>query len=38
MLCGNPDMVRDVTAALKDRGFAKKTAGAHQGISLPNYW
>ena len=38
MLCGNPDMVRDTTEALKERGFAKNRRRAPGHITIENYW
>jgi ferredoxin--NADP+ reductase len=38
MLCGNPDMVRDTTALLKERGL-KENRRRHPGqISVEKYW
>lgn len=38
MLCGNPDMVRDTTALLKERGL-KENRRRHPGqISVERYW
>jgi ferredoxin--NADP+ reductase len=38
MICGNPDMVRDTTAVLEERGF-KKNRRTHSGqITTENYW
>lgn len=38
MICGNPDMVRDTTAVLEERGF-KKNRRTHPGqINSENYW
>ena len=38
MLCGNPDMVRDVTAALQARGLRKHQRKAPGHISVESYW
>lgn len=38
MLCGNPDMVRDVTALLKTRGFRKNRRRTPGHITTENYW
>ena len=38
MLCGNPDMVRDTTEALKERSFAKNRRRAPGHITIENYW
>ena len=38
MLCGNPDMLRDVTAALQARGLRKHLRKAPGQISVESYW
>jgi ferredoxin--NADP+ reductase len=38
MLCGNPDMVRDVTAALVERGFRKHRRRAPGHITVETFW
>jgi ferredoxin--NADP+ reductase len=38
MLCGNPDMVRDATAALAARGLRKHRRRAPGQITVENYW
>lgn len=38
MLCGNPDMVRDVTDVLKGRGFRKNRRRTPGHITTENYW
>ena len=38
MLCGNPDMVADVTAALAERGMRKHRRRAPGHISVETYW
>jgi ferredoxin--NADP+ reductase len=38
MLCGNPDMVKDVTAALVERGLRKHRRRAPGQISVENFW
>lgn len=38
MLCGNPDMVTDVTAALIGRGLAKHRRRAPGHITIEKYW
>ena len=38
MLCGNPDMVRDTTEALKARGFAKNRRRTPGHVTTENYW
>jgi len=38
MLCGNPDMVKDAVALLKDRGFAKNLRRKPGHITTENYW
>ena len=38
MLCGNPDMVKDATGALKARGFAKNRRRTPGQITTENYW
>jgi ferredoxin--NADP+ reductase len=38
MLCGNPDMVRDVTAVLKTKGFSKNRRRTPGHITTENYW
>ena len=38
MLCGNPDMVRDATAALAARGLRKNRRRAPGHITVENYW
>ena len=38
MLCGNPDMVRDTTEALKALGFTKNRRRTPGHITIENYW
>lgn len=38
MLCGNPDMVKDVTELLKSRGFSKNRRRTPGHITTENYW
>lgn len=38
MLCGNPEMVTDVTAALTERGMRKHRRRAPGHISVETYW
>lgn len=38
MLCGNPDMLRDTTAALEARGFKKNKRKDPGQITLESYW
>jgi ferredoxin--NADP+ reductase len=38
MLCGNPDMVKDVTAALGERGFRKHRRRAPGHITVETFW
>lgn len=38
MLCGNPDMVKDVTELLKTRGFNKNRRRTPGHITTENYW
>jgi ferredoxin--NADP+ reductase len=38
MLCGNPQMVTDVTAALVERGMRKHRRRAPGHISVETYW
>jgi ferredoxin--NADP+ reductase len=38
LLCGNPGMVADVTAALKERGMRKHRRRAPGQITVENYW
>ncbi|MFM1897023.1 MAG: hypothetical protein RLZZ385_2097 [Pseudomonadota bacterium] len=38
MLCGNPDMVKDVTAELATRGFTKNRRRTPGHITTENYW
>ena len=38
MLCGNPDMVRDVTELLKQREFRKNRRRTPGHITTENYW
>lgn len=38
MLCGNPDMVSDVTGVLKTRGFRKNRRRTPGHITTENYW
>ena len=38
MLCGNPDMVKDVTAALSERGFRKHRRRAPGQITVETFW
>jgi len=38
MLCGNPDMVKDVTAALAERGLRKHRRRSPGQITVENFW
>ena len=38
MLCGNPDMVKDVRLVLQDRGLKKNLRRTPGSISTENYW
>ena len=38
MLCGNPDMVKDVTAALAERGLRKHRRRAPGHITVETFW
>jgi ferredoxin--NADP+ reductase len=38
LLCGNPDMVRDATDALKERGLRKHRRRTPGQITAENYW
>ena len=38
MLCGNPDMVKDVQAALAERGFRKHRRRAPGQITVETFW
>jgi len=38
MLCGNPDMVRDTTEVLLERGFKKNRRHDHGHITVESYW
>ncbi len=38
MMCGNPDMVKDVTELLKARGFRKNRRRTPGHITTENYW
>lgn len=38
MICGNPDMVRDTTETLKQRGFIKNRRRDPGNITTENYW
>jgi len=38
MLCGNPDMLRDTTAALEARGFRKNKRKDPGQITVESYW
>lgn len=38
MLCGNPDMVRDATEVLKERGLRKNRRRTPGQITVENYW
>lgn len=38
MLCGNPDMVKDVRAVLQERGLTKNLRRKPGSISAENYW
>jgi ferredoxin--NADP+ reductase len=38
MLCGNPDMVRDTTAALEERGFKRNRRKQPGQITIEAYW
>ena len=38
MLCGNPDMVKDVREMLEQRGLTKNLRRTPGSISTENYW
>ena len=38
MLCGNPDMVKDVIAALAERGMKNHRRRSPGQITVENYW
>lgn len=38
MLCGNPDMLTEARAVLKERGFAVGRRGNPGNLALENYW
>ncbi len=38
MICGNPDMVRDTQAVLKERGLQRNRRGHPGQITVENYW
>lgn len=38
MVCGNPDMVRDTTHVLEERGFEKNRRSKPGQITTENYW
>ena len=38
MICGNPDMVKDTTEILKERGFTKNRRREPGNITTENYW
>ncbi len=38
MLCGNPDMVKEVTELLKEKGFRKNRRRTPGHITTENYW
>jgi ferredoxin--NADP+ reductase len=38
LLCGNPDMVRDATDTLKERGMRKHRRRTPGQITAENYW
>ena len=38
MLCGNPEMVRDTQALLRDRGFKRNRRGDPGQITIETYW
>ncbi len=38
MLCGNPDMVRDLRSRLQDRGFRAPRRGRPGNLAVENYW
>lgn len=38
MLCGNPDMVKDCTDILKEKGFSKNRRRTPGQITVENYW
>jgi ferredoxin/flavodoxin---NADP+ reductase len=38
MLCGNPDMVRDATEALKGLGMRKHRRRSAGQITVENFW
>lgn len=38
MICGNPDMVRDTQAVLRERGLQRNRRGHPGQITVENYW
>jgi len=38
MLCGNPDMVRDTQALLRERGLQRHRRGRPGQVTVENYW
>ena len=38
MICGNPDMVRDTSLVLEERGFKKNRRKVPGHITVENYW
>ena len=38
MICGNPDMVKDTTEVLKNKGFTKNRRRQPGNITTENYW
>jgi ferredoxin/flavodoxin---NADP+ reductase len=38
MLCGNPEMVRDIQAQLRERGLQRCRRGHPGQITVENYW
>ena len=38
MLCGNPQMVKDMTALLREKGFERNRRRAPGHITVENYW
>jgi ferredoxin--NADP+ reductase len=38
MICGNPDMVRDTSLVLEERGLKKNRRKAPGHITVENYW
>ncbi len=38
MLCGNPDMIKETTALLADRGFPRHRRSAPGNVTIEKYW